>query len=632
MAVRSAPTRSNVLVRGLNRAVAVFATLAVVSLALEYGFHDDGRPLPIWLLDAVQWSCVLAFVLAQAAEIATAVRPLAAVRAGAANIAIIVLGALLLLVQYEVTHQPLLKTGTIYVATLQVLIVARLGLQFVKFNIALSQSRLHPARIMVVSFAIVIVAGTLLLVLPKATHGPGVYTDTPAQVARHWLKCLFTATSATCVTGLVTYDTSRDFTLFGQAVILVLIQLGGLGIMIFGTVFGLLLGRQLSLRESQVLQDALSHETLGTVARTVKFVCIATLVIESFGAVALYRMWDTSIESVGLRWFYSVFHAVSAFCNAGFALQRDSLVSYRGEWQVYGIIMPLIVFGGLGFPVLQNLWAIAVARVRRLVRAVADRRAGRVVSSGPTVAGLTLHSKLVLSATAVLIIVPAVLLYLFETPTRFTSRYEVTPENQVVFPDTKPTWLSGMPAGERALAALFQSVTTRTAGFNTVELHEGAVSTTTHFLMCVLMFVGGAPGSTAGGVKVVTMTVLLLGVVATLRGRPRVEAFSRTLAFPFLRRAAALVIVMGVAVSGFVLLLCYTEPGSLREVLFETVSACGTVGLSAGLTPRLTDLGQGIIILAMFAGRLGPLTLLIALAGRERSARYEYPEEPVIIG
>ena len=235
--------------------------------------------------------------------------------------------------------------------------------------------------------------------------------------------------------------------------------------------------------------------------------------------------------------------------------------------------------------------------------------------------------------TAVLILVPAIMLWALETPTRYTSRFQVTPVGAVDTSQTKETWMAGMSPGERALAALFQSVTTRTAGFHTVRIDQDALSPASHFLMCILMFVGGSPGSAAGGVKTVTITVLLLAVVTTLRRRERVEAFSRTIGVELLRRAATLVILMWSAISAFTLILCYTERGTLLEVLFEVVSACGTVGLTSGdLTARLTEIGQAVIILAMFVGRLGPLTLLIALAGRMHSAQYEYPEEPVIIG
>ncbi len=208
----------------------------------------------------------------------------------------------------------------------------------------------------------------------------------------------------------------------------------------------------------------------------------------------------------------------------------------------------------------------------------------------------------------------------------------ISAANQRALDRAHPDSMAVLPPGERALAALFQSITTRTAGFNTVPLHEQATSTGTHFLMCLLMVVGGSPASTAGGMKTITLAVLILGVVSTLRRRNRIEAFSRTIALPLVRRAAAVVILMGLVVAGFTLILCHTESGSLRQVLFEVVSACGTVGLTTGLTPRLTDIGQALIIGAMFIGRLGPLTLLIALAGQERGARYEYPEETVIIG
>lgn len=627
-----ASSRRHGLARGFDAGVTILAGLALVSLALEYGFPDETHPISIQWLHGIQWATVGAFVAAQLVRILTAPRRRIAVKEDWVNLVLIGFGAIVLVVQREVARDPLLKAGTLYIMTLQGLILTRMAIEALRFNVALSQSRLHPARLVVLSFLMVIAVGTLLLALPRATHGPGVYTDTPAQQARHVLKCLFTATSATCVTGLTVYDTGRDFTLFGQGVILVLFQLGGLGIMISGTIFGLLLGRRLSLRESLVLQDTLAHETIGHIGRTIKYVCLATLLAEAIGAVALYSMWPASIESTGLRVFHSIFHAVSAFCNAGFALQSDSLIAFRGAWQVYGVIMPLIVIGGLGFPVLENLTRLGWTRMRRIVQAAADRRRGRSPARLNTRPILTLHTKLVLTSTAVLIVVPAVLFWIAETPTRLTARSRISAANQRALDRADPDSMAVMPPGERALAALFQSITTRTAGFNTVTLHEEATSTATHFLMCLLMVVGGSPASTAGGMKTITLAVLILGVVSTLRRRNRIEAFSRTIALPLVRRAAAVVILMGLVVAGFTLILCYTESGSLRQVLFEVVSACGTVGLTTGLTPRLTDIGQALIIAAMFIGRLGPLTLLIALAGQERSARYEYPEESVIIG
>ncbi|MCH8965157.1 MAG: hypothetical protein IIB58_09365 [Planctomycetes bacterium] len=323
-----------------------------------------------------------------------------------------------------------------------------------------------------------------------------------------------------------------------------------------------------------------------------------------------------AITGTATRWFYSIFHAVSAFCNAGFALSEDSLMPYRSLGPTYGVIMPAIVLGGLGFPVLADIGGLARDRVLLPALRRIGFRGGRT-EPAVRIARLNLHSKLVLIMTAVLIVVPAGLFFLFESTGGA---------------GTSDAAMHSMAWPERLTAALFQSVTCRTAGFNTASLAVDDISTSSLFLMCILMFIGGAPASTAGGVKTVAIAMLVLGTLATLRRRENVEAFHRQIPASTIRHAAVVIMVMFCLVSTVVLLLSYTESASLAEVLFESVSACGTVGLSTGLTPDLTIAGKLVIMLAMFAGRLGPLTLLIALAGRERTSAYSYPVEPITIG
>ena len=602
------------------------AALALLSLCLEYGFERP--PLPVALLVAVQLVAVGAYVLSQVLDVVRASNRAAAARRRWFDLMLILGCAAVLAAEFQVTGQPVLKASTIYVATLQVVLAARFGIGMVRFNLALSEGRLHPARTMLLSFLSVIMLGGLLLSLPEAMslelrHEEGVYLH------KRLLDCLFTSVSATCVTGLTVIDTGSGFSRFGQVVILVLIQAGGLGIMIFGGMFGILVGRQLSLRQSLALQDALSHQTLGQVRRMVLFVVPVTFACELVGAAVLYTMWPADLGPPGERIFHSVFHAVSAFCNAGFSLQRHSFVPYRGAWHVYAVIMPLIVVGGLGFPVLHNLYHVARSRVNRAgLKTETDAIVlphGRPQSRFHP---LSLHTKLALSSSVVLIVLPAIALFVFES-VEWRGERRRPPEVTALMPPA----MADLGAGERAVAALFQSVTSRTAGFNTVALDPKSFSSAGAFLTVLLMFIGGSPASTAGGVKTVSMAILVLGVYSTLRGRPNVEGFHRTIPRVAVRRAAVVVIVMFGLVSLVTLLLCVTERGtSLAETLFESVSACGTVGLSTGLTPRLTVAGRVIIMLAMFAGRMGPLTVLVALAGRATSARYEYPEEQPVIG
>ncbi|MFQ5489999.1 MAG: TrkH family potassium uptake protein [Phycisphaerae bacterium] len=614
---------------GWSAVVNGLLALAAVSIGLEYGF--DRPPLDVWLLHLGQFAAVGLALLQPALRLAVAPDRLALLRANVRVLALFVTVCGIVLLAFEFGHLPVLRTVTLSVVLVKALLVTQVAVGAVRLNLELAHSNVNPGRTMVLSFAGLIILGGLLLSLPKAMapehrHEEGFYE------AKRVLNGFFTATSAACVTGLVVYDTSTDFSPFGQAVILGLIQVGGLGIMMFGTMFGMLVGRQLSLRQSLALQDSMSHQTLGEVRRMMGFILLVTLSIEAVGAVLLYPLSAGQADSTAGRVFFSVFHAISAFCNAGFALHGDSLVRHSKALSVYGVIMPLIVLGGLGFPVLHDL----LRRLRRPIRGrgrainlasldVPDAAAGRH-------RGLSLHSKLVLVSSGLLILAPAALLFLFETGPEWRSRGQIQTAHLRAQAEGRVSVMADQPVGQRAAAALFQSVTARTAGFNTVHLDVDSISPASHFLLCLLMFIGGSPASTAGGVKTVAVAVLVLGVYSTLRRRQHVECAGRTIPLTVVRRASAVIVVMFAVVSLTTLGLCYTESASLQRLLFEAVSACGTVGLTTGLTQELTVPGRFIIIAAMFAGRLGPLTVLIALAGRDASARYEYPPESPIIG
>ncbi len=614
----------------LHVAVGVSAAAALVSLTLEFGF--DEPPLPISLLIATQLTAVAVYVFSRAYDVLTAADRPAALRACWLDGLLLVAAAGFLAVKLERSTTPVLKVSALYVSAMQAVLLVRLSIAGVRLHLMLSQTRLQPTRVMAITFLSLIVLGGIALSLPRATQRSLRDRD-DFSTPRHLLNGFFTATSATCVTGLVVYDTGSDFTLFGQIVILTLIQAGGLGIMIFGSAFGMLAGRQLSLKQSLVLQDAISYRTLGQLRTMVVFIVILTFVAEGVGALLIYPMWQGNAPA-GMRMFHSVFHSISAFCNAGFALQPDSLVPYRRTWQVYGCIMPLIVLGGLGFPVLHDLWRGLRSTIRRLGSQKVD--VAMEHPGGPR-HRFTLHTKIVLITTVLLVLVPTLCFVLFES---FSTVPDPPPEPralaradvQIQGPTSARVMMSEASLPQRFLDSFFYAVTCRTAGFNTVSTDVHSMSPASHLLAGILMFIGGSPASTAGGVKTVALAVLLIGVWSTLRGRTKVEALGRTIPDTIVRRAAVIVIVMFGAISAVTLLICVTEQVSLREALFETVSACGTVGLSTGLTPDLTLGGRVIIMVAMFAGRLGPLTVLIALAGRTRAVQYEYPTEQVGIG
>ncbi len=469
-------------------------------------------------------------------------------------------------------------------------------------SVNLAASGKSPTRTLIVSFLVLIISGAGLLMLPKASTSESL----------SFVDALFTATSATCVTGLIVKDTGRDFSLMGQVTILTLIQLGGLGIVVFGAVFALLLGQALSLRESAAMQDLLSARTLSRIGNMIAFIFIGTILIEAVGTIGLFGMWNDVpgqvANNIHQQYFYSIFHSVSAFCNAGFSLFGRSFISYNRSWQIYVVICPLIILGGLGFGVLYDLVNTAVDRVKRFFKKLFYKR---YRFSMETPKRLRLQTKIVLSVSACLIVSGMLAILLFE---RYASRSD-SAENTGV------------------LGALFQSITARTAGFNTVDI--SAMSASSKFVLILLMFIGGSPGSTAGGIKTVTLAVVIMTAVAALRKRQEVEMFKRSVRIVVVGRAVTITLLFVAVLFIATLALSITENSNgftMSEIMFEAGSALGTVGLTTGITPSLTTVGKLIIIATMLIGRLGPLTLLAALTFDLKPVRYNYPDEAVIVG
>jgi trk system potassium uptake protein TrkH len=482
-------------------------------------------------------------------------------------------------------------------------LVVQVVTKLCRTSVSLAASGTNPTRTLIASFVLLIISGAGLLMLPRASAGESL----------GFVDALFTATSATCVTGLIVKDTGSDFSLMGQLIILSLIQLGGLGIVVFGAVFALLLGQALSLRESIAMQDLLSTRTLSRIGNMIFFIFVGTLLIEAIGAVSLFGMWDNVPGWTGdgrQQWFCSIFHSISAFCNAGFGLFGDSLVRYNGSWALYVVVCPLIVLGGLGFGVLYNLANIVADRVIRFFKRRFYKHY-RISMEVPT--RMRLQTKIVLSVSAGLIVLGMLAIIVFE---RYAGE-------------------SGSAKNTGILDALFQSITARTAGFNTVDI--SAMSASSKLVLIVLMFIGGSPGSTAGGIKTVTLAVIIMTVVSTLRKRQEVEMFKRSVRIVVVGRAITVMLLFIVVLFGAALALSITENGnpssfSMLDIMFEASSALGTVGLTTGITPFLTDAGKLIIIAVMLIGRLGPLTLLAALTFNLKPVRYNYPEEAVIVG
>jgi len=446
---------------------------------------------------------------------------------------------------------------------------------------------LTSPRLFLLSFALLILTGTLgLLVLP------GIYTGPRLSL----VDALFTSTSAVCVTGLIVVDTATYFTPLGQAWIALLIQLGGLGILTFTSFLAVGMGRRAGLHLEEASGIA-SHHIFSLKRETLlRAIILLTLATEALGALGLWVSWRSDLGNLGAIW-PAVFHSISAFCNAGFSVFSDSLEGFRTSPLSLGIVMALIILGGLGFLVLEEI------RVRFL--------------SG-TLRRLSLHSKLVLSVTAILLVSSAAMYCYFEWAHQ----------------------LAGLPAFDRLVNGAFMAVTPRTAGFNTVDY--GSVNNPSLFLSMILMLIGGSPGSTAGGMKTVTAGLLFLLLVSRLRGRAQVSVFDRSVSRETVQRAMGLVIGGAMILAASVFLLTITElpvggPENRVEFLsliFEAVSAFGTVGLSMGITATLSQMGRILVVLLMFVGRVGPLILVAAmtLAGNRLPPSFRYGEEQVIIG
>ena len=438
--------------------------------------------------------------------------------------------------------------------------------------------KMTNTRIIALGFAFTILVGTLLLCLPFSS-AEGRWTNP--------IDAMFTATTATCVTGLVTVDTGTHWSMFGHIVILVLVQIGGIGFMTVFTLFSFFLHRQVSLHERRLLLQSAGAMHMGGVMGTFRQILLGTLVIEGLGALLLYQRFLPLYGDQAL--WYSIFHSVSAFCNAGLDLLTphgsSSLSAFVGDPLVNFTIMFLISMGGLGFLVWND-----------------------ILRSGFRFRKMQLHSKLVLSITGVLILGGAVLLYLTE----------------------RNTSMAHLSEGEKILASLFQSVTTRTAGFYTVNQAE--LSDSGSLISMVLMFIGGSPGSTAGGVKTTTAAVFLFSTIRLAQNKETIVTFKRRIDDRIVRQAGSVVCVyLGIVVVGTAL-ICAVEPVGLREAMYEVVSAIATVGLTMNLTPTLCWFSKLLLILLMYAGRLGGISIFLALAEETEVVPVERPVEKILIG
>ncbi len=442
----------------------------------------------------------------------------------------------------------------------------------------------NPPIFVLYSFMLAIFIGTLLLLLPKATV-EGEHTSL--------LDALFTSTSATCVTGLIVKNTGTHFSLFGKSIILLLIQIGGLGIMTVSSAFAMMLGQKLTASRENIIQDVVGESNKMDMLSLLKSIFFVTIIFEIIGAALLYSTFKKlTINGELLSNFeviyYSIFHSISAFCNAGFSLFENSFIGFRSNFNINFVITFLIIFGGIGFPVLVDIKRNFMEKFR--------------------FSRFSLHTKIVLFGTAFLLILGFV--------SYFISEYNYTMKNYSLI--------------DRIYSSYFQSVTTRTAGFNTID--TSALSKPSVFTSVLFMFIGASPGSTGGGIKTTAFVILVVAVIAMLRGSRDVNIFKRKVSESIINKVMVLITISLTLLSVMIFLLLLIEPFSFEQTIFEAFSAFGTVGLSMGITPFLSNMGKVIIITLMYFGRVGPLTLIFAISEMNVKTSYLYTEEKISIG
>ncbi len=462
------------------------------------------------------------------------------------------------------------------------------GFEFVKISNFLSSLTIKPATTFILSFFILIGIGTGMLMLPQMTTIEG---------GSPFMTAFFTSVSASCVTGLIVEDTATFFTYKGHIVIMFLIQLGGIGIVSFATFFALFLKNGVGLKQQLIIQDFLSTDSLSSAKALLSKVVLITLSIETVSAILIFFTWGDKVhfDSFGMKVFHSIFHAISAFCNAGFSLYSSGLyeMELRGSLLLHVIIGITVVMGGLGFSAIEDVFSPLSLR-ERLNKPWKDWKLG---------------TKVAIHTSIILIISGMVLFLLLE----------------------QKTTLKGMSTFEKIIAAFFQSVTTRTAGFNTVDFTQ--LANPTLVFMIFLMFIGASSGSTGGGIKTSTFLLISISSIATIRGKKSVTIGNRSISNDMLFKAFSIFVFAATFNLIMIFILCITESHiDILKIVFEQVSAFATVGLSAGVTGELTVYGQTLIIISMFVGRIGTLTLALALSSRVETTAYQYPSAHLMIG
>lgn len=467
--------------------------------------------------------------------------------------------------------------------------------EFSSIRVYLKRTVINPAQLFIVSFLLIIIVGGFLLMLPKATTSNISFID-----------AMFTSTSAVCVTGLVVVNTGTYFTQFGQVIILILIQIGGLGIMTFASYFSYFFKGSSTYENQLLLSDITNTEKIGEVFNTLKKIILVTFIFEAVGALLIFQFLDNDIiPSFTDRSFFAIFHSVSGFCNAGFSTLQNGLFEpiYKFNYPIHLIIAFLIILGGLGFPIVFNLLMYLRKHISNILLHISGKRK-RIQM--PWI--ININTRVVLLTSLILTLFGTIVFLIFE--------YNNT--------------LSGYTFLGKVITSFFGSVTTRTAGFNTVDTSLLSYPTTLAILF--LMWVGASPASTGGGIKTSTLALAMLNLISLVKGRTRIEVFKREIAQTSVNRAFAIIVlsIVVICIAIFSISIFDREKGMLN-ITFECVSAFGTVGLSRGITADLSTSSKVVLIFTMFIGRVSMLTVMIAIFKRVTYSNYHYPSENILI-
>lgn len=594
--------------RLLNAVLVGDGFAALLSLCIEHGFHLPASE--VYRIHLVDMIIVGLFAMCTMLRWAVSPDPREHLRRrwfeiGLVLILLAMVIALLIFTPLRqldelLTSEDFRTIAKFFILGMQGVIVLHLLVGLARINESLAALRARPAVVLLISYVVLIFAGAGVLMLPRCT--PGDVTNI------RFIDALFTSTSAASVTGLNVIDVGTGFSVQGQWVIMAIIQFGGLGLITFAAFLSYLERQKLGVGEMLMLRDIFGYDVIGEMGRFLGYILVITVSVELIGAALVFVNLKPAGLPLGEQIRWSLFHAVSAFNNAGFALKDNAMADYSGSWGMTLTMCSLVVIGGLGFPVIMNLMRFRLSTLAIVRKLMMTRR--EAVELEPSV--ITLQTKIVLSMTILLIVGGSILIWGMES-------------DHV---------MAGRSIDEQIDIALWHSVMSRTAGFNTVDI--GGLQAPTLVILMVLMMIGAAPVSTGGGVKIVGVVVILAALRSMLRGQEHVEIFKRSIPTPAVNLAFSTAAVYVCLAVFFSTLLSVTDPQIWGDktylgVMFETVSALCTVGFSVGITSKFSDEGKVVLCFAMLVGRLGPLLLLLGLASRGRLPRYQYPYEKVIV-